>query len=44
LAHGIGEGAYPYAEAAQDQYLSLLMNEAAKSGETVRSTRQPWAG
>jgi hypothetical protein len=43
LARGQGEGPYRYAEGAQDQYLSLLMHQAAKSGETVRSTRQPWA-
>ncbi len=34
----------PYAEGAQDQYLSLLMRQAAETSETVRSTRQPWAG
>lgn len=39
-----GEGPYPFALGAQDQYLSLLMIEAAKTGETVRSQRQPWAG
>ncbi|MDB5539025.1 MAG: oxidoreductase, partial [Devosia sp.] len=44
LARGEDEGPYPYAEAAQDQYLSLLMHQAARSGETVRSQRQPWAG
>ena len=44
LARGTGGGPYPYAEGAQDQYLSLLMHEAARSGETVRSNRQPWAG
>lgn len=40
---GDGPGPYSFAEAAQDQYLSLLMAEAARTGETVRSTRQPWA-
>lgn len=44
LARGQGEGPYPYAEGAQDQYLSLLMHQAAISGETVRSKRQAWAG
>lgn len=39
-----GDGPYPFALGAQDQYLSLLMIEAAKTGETVRSKRQPWAG
>ena len=38
-----GEGPYPFALGAQDQYLSLLMAEAARTGETVRSMRQPWA-
>ncbi len=44
LARGEGEGPYSYAQGAHDQYLSLLMHQAAKSGETVRSSRQPWAG
>lgn len=39
-----GEGPYPYALGAQDQYLALLMAQAAKTGETLKSTRQPWAG
>lgn len=44
LARGSGDGPYPYAEGAHDQYLSLLMRQAAETGETVRSARQPWAG
>jgi hypothetical protein len=31
------------AEAAQDQYLSLMMEQAVQSGQTVRTERQPWA-
>ena len=38
-----GDGPYPFALGAQDQYLSLLMTQAAETGETVRSTKQPWA-
>lgn len=41
---GEGEGPYSFAEGAQDQYLSLLMIEAAKTGEMRKSERQPWAG
>jgi predicted dehydrogenase len=41
---GDGPGPYSFAEAAQDQYLSLLLLQAAKSGETVTTTLQPWAG
>ena len=43
-ARGEGVGPYPFAEAAQDQYLALKMSEAAASGETIRTTRQPWTG
>lgn len=43
-ARGEGAGPYPFAEAAQDQYLSLSMSEAAATGAAVRTTRQPWAG
>jgi predicted dehydrogenase len=37
-------GPYSFALAAQDQYLALLMAEAADSGDTLKSQRQPWAG
>ena len=43
-ARGEGNGPYSFAEGAQDQYLSLLMIEAAKTGEVRKSVRQPWAG
>jgi len=42
-ARGEGDGPYSYAECAQDQYLSLTMLEAARTGETIRTVRQPWA-
>jgi len=38
-----GPGLYSFADAAQDQYLNLLMEQARASGEAVRSERQPWA-
>lgn len=34
---------YSLAEASQDHYLALLMQRAAETGNTLRSTRQPWA-
>ena len=34
---------YDLAQGAQDQYLSLLINEAMRTGEAVRSCRQAWA-
>ncbi|MFL0557815.1 Gfo/Idh/MocA family protein [Paenibacillus barengoltzii] len=40
--HG-GPSFYSLAEAAQDQYLSLMMEQAVQSGQTVRTERQPWA-
>lgn len=41
---GEGEGPHSFAGAAQDQYLALTLAEAAKTGEVLRTTRQPWAG
>ncbi|WP_338043550.1 hypothetical protein [Paenibacillus hamazuiensis] len=34
---------YGLAEASQDQYLGLLIEEAIRTGETVRAVRQPWS-
>jgi len=38
-----GDSFYSVAEAAQDHYLGMLINQAAESGERVRAVRQPWA-
>ncbi|MBW4084413.1 Gfo/Idh/MocA family protein [Paenibacillus sp. S150] len=38
-----GPSFYSLAEGCQDQYLALLLEQAAVSGETVVSQRQPWA-
>jgi predicted dehydrogenase len=38
-----GRECYSLAEASQDHYLSLLLEQAIKSGETVVSSRQLWA-
>lgn len=34
---------YGLPDASQDHYLGLLIEQAIRSGETVRSVRQPWA-
>ncbi|MCH3986910.1 MAG: Gfo/Idh/MocA family oxidoreductase [Lachnospiraceae bacterium] len=36
------DGLYPLADALQDSYFWLLMQEAAEKEITVQSTRQPW--
>ncbi len=33
---------YEVAEAAQDQYLQLVVRQAADAGATIRTERQPW--
>ena len=38
-----GKDVYSFAEGAQDQYMSLVMGEAAATGKAVRMTAQPWA-
>lgn len=38
-----GEEFYGFAEAAQDHYLSLLINKSVAENKTVESSRQPWA-
>lgn len=43
----VREGApspYEVAEAAQDQYLQLVVRRAAETGTTVRTRQQPWTG
>jgi len=45
MAHYVrtGEDFYSLAEACQDTYVDLMMQEAAKTGETVRTETQAWA-
>jgi predicted dehydrogenase len=38
-----GKDIYSFAEAAQDQVLSLAINEAVETGRPVEAGRQPWA-
>jgi hypothetical protein len=38
-----GESFYGLAEASQDHYLSLLLDEAVKTGKTMESSSQIWA-
>ncbi|MDR1281585.1 MAG: Gfo/Idh/MocA family oxidoreductase [Opitutaceae bacterium] len=38
-----GDSFYDLREASQDQYLSLLMDEAVKTGQPAKSVTQPWA-
>jgi predicted dehydrogenase len=40
---GGGSAPYPFAEGAQDQYLSLCIAQALTSGEPVTTKVQPWA-
>jgi hypothetical protein len=38
-----GPSFYSLAEGSQDQYLALLLEQSAATGETVISATQPWA-
>jgi hypothetical protein len=38
-----GEAFYSLAEGSQDHYLSLMIDEAVRTGEKVQTKRQPWA-
>ena len=37
-----GEEIYPLAEALQDTYLYLMMDEAIRTGKPVRTEQMPW--
>jgi hypothetical protein len=41
---GGGPDFYSVPEASQDHYLGMMIAEAARTGETIRTQRQPWAG
>lgn len=38
-----GPSFYSLAEASQDHYIGMLMEEAIKTGKTIQSQQQPWA-
>ncbi|MCC6442413.1 MAG: gfo/Idh/MocA family oxidoreductase [Armatimonadetes bacterium] len=38
-----GPDFYPLAEASQDHYLSMMIDQAVATGETLTTTTQPWA-
>jgi predicted dehydrogenase len=38
-----GEDFYNLAEGSQDHYLSLMIDEALRTGEKIQTKRQPWA-
>ncbi|MFC0473028.1 Gfo/Idh/MocA family protein [Halalkalibacter kiskunsagensis] len=38
-----GASFYNLAEASQDQYLGLMIEQAIRTGKTVKTVRQPWA-
>jgi predicted dehydrogenase len=38
-----GQDFYSLAEGSQDHYLSLMINEAVRTGEKIETKRQPWA-
>jgi predicted dehydrogenase len=42
--HGTGEQPYPLADACQDHLISLAIEESARTGRTVSTTREAWAG